>query len=69
MKRNQFSVSAMSANAKLVNNLEDVIEYFSVKPEDRKMHIRDHLSAVRIKNSDVNAMTIVKDGTWWVKYS
>jgi hypothetical protein len=67
MKRNQFNDSVMNANAKLVNNLEDVIEKFSVKPEDRKMQIRDYLSAVRIKNSDVNAMTIVKDGSWWVK--
>lgn len=36
-------------------------------PEDRKFHIYDYLSAVRIKDSNVNAMTVVKDGVWWVK--
>lgn len=34
---------------------------------NNKLKIYDYLSAVRIKNSDVNAMTAVKGGVWWVK--
>lgn len=36
-------------------------------PENNRFSIDDRLSAVRMKKSDVNAMTIVKDGAWWVK--
>jgi hypothetical protein len=34
---------------------------------NQKFNIFDYLSAVRIKNSNVNAMTTVKGGSWWVK--
>jgi len=36
-------------------------------PHDQRLVIHDYLSAVRIKNANVNAMTTVKGGTWWVK--
>lgn len=35
--------------------------------QDRKLHIYDYLSAVRIQDSNVNAMSTVKGGVWWVK--
>lgn len=35
-------------------------------PENNRFSVNDRLSAVRIRNSDVNAMTVVKGGAWWV---
>jgi hypothetical protein len=42
-------------------------EVREAQAKEQKLHIYDYLSAVRINDSNVNAMSTVKGGVWWVK--